>query len=108
MNVNTLKWRVAAALISSVLFAGMSMPANVQQPPQQKAAQQQQVAPDLLPQQPQQRITPYPQHRDEGQPAEPRHQSLKKRCFLILKSLGGHIKPLPSVPADAYSWQNRG
>jgi hypothetical protein len=32
---------------------------------------------------------------------------LKKSRFLILKSLGGHIKPLPSVPADMSPWQNR-
>jgi hypothetical protein len=32
---------------------------------------------------------------------------LKKSRFLIFKSLGGHIKPLPSAPADMSPWQNR-
>jgi hypothetical protein len=63
------------------------------------------VAPDRLPQQPQQHLTPYPQHRDQGQPAEPRDTSLKKRCLLILKSVGAHIQPLPSAPADMYPWE---
>jgi hypothetical protein len=58
------------------------------------------VAPDRLPQRPQQHLTPNPHHRDPGQPAEPRDSSLKKRCFLILKSLGGHITPLATVPAN--------
>ena len=106
MNVNTLNRMVAAAIVSSVLFLGLSIPANGQQQPQQQAAQQQQVAPDRLPQQPQQQLTPYRQHGDQGQRAKPRDTSLKKSRFLILKSLGGHIKPLPSVPADMYPWQN--
>ena len=99
MNVNTLNRRVAAALVSSVLFVGMSIPANGQQQPQQQAAQQQEVAPDRLPQQPQQQLTQYRQHGDQGQRAEPRDTSLKKSCFLILKSLGGHIKPLAFSPS---------
>ena len=107
MNVNTLNRRVASALISSVLFVGMSMPANGQQQSQQQVAQQQQVARDRLPPQPQQ-LTQYHQHEDQGQRAKPRNTSLKKSRLLILKSLGRHIKPLPSAPADVYPWQNRG
>jgi len=83
------------------------MPANGQQQPQQ-AAQQQEVAPDRLPQQPQQPLTQYRQHWDQGQRAEPRDTSLKRRCFLILKSVGGHIKPLPSARANMSTWQKRG
>ena len=108
MHVNISNQMVAAALFSSVLFVGMSIPAKGQQEPQQQAAQQQQVAPEGLPQQPQQQLTQYRQHVDQGQRAEPRDTSLKKRCFLILKSLGGHIKPLPSAPADMSTWQKRG
>jgi len=104
VNVNTLNRRVASALISSVLFVGMSMPANGQQQSQQQVAQQQQVARDRLPQQSPQQLTPFGQQGDQGQSAELRDTTLKK----ILKSLGRHIKPLPSAPADVYPWQNRG
>jgi hypothetical protein len=107
VNVNTLNRMVAAALISSVLFIGMSIPANGQQPPQQRAAQEQRVVPDRLPQQPQQQLTQYRQHVNLGQRAELRHTSRKKKCFLILESLGGHIKPLASVPADMSPRQKR-
>ena len=108
MNVNTLNRRVASALISSVLFVGMSMPANGQQQSQQQVAQQQQVARDRLPQQSPQQLTPFGQQGDQGQSAELRDTTLKKSRFHILKSLGRHIKPLPSAPADVYPWQNRG
>jgi hypothetical protein len=107
VHINTLNRMVGMALISSALFVGMSITANGQQPPRQQAAQQQQVAPDRLPQQPQQQLTPYPQHLDQGQPVKARDTSLKKSRFLILKSVGGHIKPLPSVAAGMYPWQNR-
>jgi len=105
VRVNILNQRVAAALISSVLFAGMNIPAKGQQQPQQQAAQQQQVAPDRLPQQ--QQLTQYRQHWDQGQRAKPRNTPLKKRGFLILKSVGGHIKPLPSAPEGISPWLNR-
>lgn len=50
MNVNTLIRRVvAAAIVSPVLFLGLSIPANGQQQPQQPAAQQQQVATTVSP-----------------------------------------------------------
>ena len=108
MNVNTLNRKAAATIVSSVLFVGMSMPANGQPQPQQQAAQQQPVAPDRLPQQPQQQLTQYRQQGDQGQRAEPLNTSLKKKCFLLLKSLGGHIKPLASIPVDMSPWQKRG
>jgi hypothetical protein len=106
VNVDTLNRMVAAAIVSSVLFVGMSIPANGQQPPQPEAAQQQEVAPDRLPPQPQPQLAPYRQPGDQGQRAKPRNTSLKKSRFLILKSPGRHIKPLPSVPADMSPWQN--
>jgi hypothetical protein len=104
VKVNTLNRRVAAALISSVLLVGMSLSTYGQQPPRQQAAQEQQVAPDRLPQQPQQQPTQYRQHRDQGQRADPRGTPLKKKCSLILKSLGGHIKPLPSALTNCCRW----
>ena len=107
MNVNTLNRMVAAAVVSSVLFVGMSIPTHGQQPPQQQVAQQQEVAPERLRQQPQPQLTQYRHHGDQGRRAEPRVTPLKKRCFHILKSLGGHIKPLPSASADMSPWQKR-
>lgn len=83
------------------------MPANGQQQPQKQAAQQQQVTPSRLPQQSQQQLTQYRQHGDQEQRTKPRNTSLIKSRFLALKSLGGHIKPLPSAPADMSPWQNR-
>jgi len=106
--INTLNRRVAAALISSVLFVGMSKSAKSQQQAPQPAAQQQEGALDRLPQQPQQQLTQYHQHGDQGQRAKPRDASSKKSRFLFLKSLGGHIKPLPSAQVDMYTWQKRG
>jgi len=105
--IDILNRRVAAALISSVLFIGMSIPANGQQPPRQQAAQPQEVAPDRLPRQPQQQPTQYRQHRDQGQRADPRGTPLKKKCSLTLKSLGRHIKPFAPVPTYMPPWQNR-
>ena len=107
MNVNTLNRMVAADLISSVLFVGMSISTYGQQP-QQQAVQLQQVAPERLRQQPQPQLTQYRHPGDQGRRAEPRVTPLKKRCFHILKSLGGHIKPLPSASADMSPWQKRG
>jgi hypothetical protein len=103
--INISNRMVAAALISLMFLVGISMLANGQQPPQQQASQR--VVPDHIPQQPQHQLTPYRQHGDQGQRTKPRNASLKKSCSLILKSLGGHIKPLPSAPADMSSWQNR-
>jgi hypothetical protein len=107
VNVNTLNRMVAADLISSVLFVGMSISTYGQQP-QQQAVQLQQVAPERLRQQPQPQLTQYRQPVDLGQRADRRVTPLKKRCFHILKSLGGHIKPLPSASADMSPWQKRG
>ena len=106
MNVNTLNRIMAAAVVSSVLFLELSIPANGEQQPQQPAAQQQQVARDRLPQQPPRQLTPYRQHGGQGQRAKPRNRSLKKTSLIILKSLGGHIHPLPSAMADMYPWEN--
>jgi hypothetical protein len=64
VNINILNRRVAAAIVSSVLFVGMSIPTRGQPQPQQQAAQQQQVAPDRLPHEPQQQLTRYRQHGD--------------------------------------------
>jgi hypothetical protein len=107
VNVNTLNRRVESAMVGSVLFLGLSISANGQQLPQQQGPQQQPVAPDRLPPQPQQQLTQYRQRGDQGQRAKPRNTSLKKSRFLILKSLGGHIKPLPSAPADVSPRQYR-
>jgi hypothetical protein len=107
VNIHILNRLVAAAVVSPVLFVGMSIPANGQQQLQQQAAQQQEVAPDRLPRQPQQQLTQYRQHGEQGLRAEPRNISVKKSRFLVLKSLGGHIKPLPLVPANMSPWQNR-
>ena len=108
MNFNTLNQRVAALLVSSVLFVGMSISTYGQQQAQQQAAQPQEVASDRLPQQPQQQVALYHQHGDQGQRADPRNTSLKEKCFLLLKSLGGHIKPLPPIPEDMSPWQRPG
>jgi hypothetical protein len=105
--VNISKRRVAAALISSVLFVGLSIPANGQQQLQQLAAQPPRVAPDHLPQLPQQQLTPVRQHGDQLQRAEPWNTSVKKSRFHIFKSLGRHIKPFTSVPTYMPPWQDR-
>jgi hypothetical protein len=60
VHVHNLNRIVLAALSSSMLFIGTSIPANGQQPPQQLATQEQQVVPDRIPPQPQQELTQYP------------------------------------------------
>jgi hypothetical protein len=101
--VDTLSRTVGVALISLVLWMGMTTPANGQ--PQPQAAPQQAVLQDRLLPPPQPQLTPYRPYGDQGQRVEPGHTSLKKSRFLFLKSLGGHIKPLASVPADMSPWE---
>lgn len=107
MNVNTLNRMVAAAIISAGLLVGMCIPTNGQQPPQQPATQLQPMPRDPLPREAQPQLARYRQHVDQGQRAKPQNASLKKSSFLILKSVGRHIKPLPSVSIEMPSWQNR-